>query len=355
MNNPTTRVMHFVCGEYERGGMQKHVLELAASLKDAGDDVALAAHESFRTRAPSGVDFLSIDTTRSRRDRSLSEELRGLIAVWKPDVLHAHAGKASEIVASLMPLPCASVSTVHGLKRNLRAPGRFDHVIAVSEFAARGLPRQKTTVVFNGTSVRAGAEPSAGALRDCFPGIADEPIAIAVGRLAPVKGFDTAIRAWRHLDRGLLVIVGDGPERGRLARLIDKHRLGHRVVLAGERADAPDLIGQSDLLVAPSHREGFSYVVVEALLRGVPVVTTRTTGASPLMPGGYVVRPGRPRELASALRMALESPGATRAAFSRVFERAASDLTLEGMTRETRVVYQAARAACASRRNAGSV
>jgi glycosyltransferase involved in cell wall biosynthesis len=347
--------MHFVCGEYERGGMQKHVLELAASQRAAGDATAIAAQETFRARVPSGVEFLPIDTMRNRRDRALHEDLRELLAVWKPDVLHAHAGKASEITAALMPLACAAVSTVHGIKRNLRAPARLDHVIAVSEFAARRLPAEKTTVVLNGVSIRAGAEPSAGTLRDFFGRAGDQPIAIAVGRLAPVKGFDTAIRAWRRIERGRLLIVGDGPERGRLERMVEKHGLRGRIAFAGERADAADLIGQGALLVAPSQREGFSYVVIEALLRRVPVVTTTTSGASPMLPEAFLVPPGRPRQLASAVQRALEAPETTLQAFAPAFQRAALELTIQGMTRGTRSVYEAAMAASASRRSGVSL
>jgi glycosyltransferase involved in cell wall biosynthesis len=347
--------LHFVCGEYERGGMQKHVLDLVASQRADGDEPAIAAHETFRERVPASVEFLPIDTTRSRKDRAFREDLRGLLAAWKPDVVHAHAGKASEVVASLMPLPCASVSTVHGLKRNLRAPASFDRVIAVSEFAARRLPKDRTTIVFNGAMHRATAEGQAVGLGEFFGPSRGEPIAIAVGRLAPVKGFDTAIRAWRSIHRARLLIVGDGPERGRLERMVRKYGLRDRIVFAGERADGAELIGRAAMLVAPSQREGFSYVVVEALLQRVPVVTTRTSGASPFLPDRSLVPPGRPRLLAQAVTRGLDEPDATLAAFSPAFERAAAELTLEGMCRGTRAVYQTAMLAFASRQAAYSL
>ncbi len=342
MADTPIRVMHFVCGEYERGGMQKHVLDLASAQRAGGESVALAAHATFREKAPDGVEFLAIDTTRNRRDRSLRDDLRSLIAGWNPDIIHAHAGKAAEIGASLMPLPCASVATVHGLKRDLRAPARFDRVIAVSPFAARRLPAHKTSVVLNGMTPRCGDEPSQSSLGGFFENRSDEPIAIAIGRLAPVKGFATAIRAWRTIDHGRLVIVGDGPERDRLERMIEKFRLRDRIVMAGERADGAELIGRSDLLVAPSQREGFPYVVVEALLQRIPVVTTRTSGAAPYLPQRFIVKPGRPRPLARCVQDALSDLDTATRAFEPVFSRAARELTLEGMARATRAVYVSA-------------
>ena len=333
------RILHLVCGEYERGGMQKHVLDLTGAQRAAGDVPALAAHESFRPFVAEGVEFVPVDTTRSRRDASFREEVRAAIARWRPDVVHAHAGKASAVVAAIMPLACASVSTVHGLKRDLRAPARFDRVIAVSEFAARRLPKGKRDVVYNGIDAPPTPAERAPSLAEFFGGDGSEPIAIAVGRLAPVKGFDTAIRAWALLSRGRLLIVGDGPERARLERLVERNALGGRVVFAGSRPDGGALIARAALLVAPSQREGFPYVVAEALHAGVPIVTTTTSGASPLMPPEFLVAPGKPARLAEVVARALTDPAAARVAFTPVFARARTELTLDGMAKGTRRVY----------------
>ncbi|MBX3353240.1 MAG: glycosyltransferase family 4 protein [Phycisphaeraceae bacterium] len=336
------RVLHLVCGEHERGGMQKHVLDLTAAQRAAGDTPALAAHPSFGEFVAPGVELIPLDTARSRRDASLREDVRAVIARWKPDVVHAHAGKASAVVASLLPLDCATVSTVHGLKRDLRAPARFDRVIAVSEFAARRLPEGRCVVVLNGADPARPGSDTPATLAGFFGGDGgdgNDPIAIAVGRLAPVKGFDTAIRAWARVERGRLLIVGDGPERARLERLVRRHGLGGRVAFAGTRADGGALISRAALLVAPSQREGFPYVVVEALLARVPIVTTTTSGASPMIPGPFLVAPGRPKRLAAAVRRALDDPQGARREFAPVFARASEELTLAGMAKGTRDVY----------------
>lgn len=333
------RVLHLVCGPHERGGMQKHVLDLTAAQRAMGDVPGLIAHPTYAGLVAEGVEHLPLDTTRSRRDASFRADIAVLLGRWRPDVVHAHAGKASAIIASLFPLRCAAVATVHGLKRDLRAPARFDRVIAVSEFAGRRLPAHKRAVVYNGID---SMPPARGSLSEFFGGRDDEPIAVAVGRLAPVKGFATAVRAWPLVSRGRLLIVGDGPERSRLERLIARLALGDRVALAGSRPDGSALIARSALLVAPSQREGFPYVVAEALHARVPIVTTTTSGASPLMPAEYLVAPGRARRLASVIERALSDPDGARAAFGPVFERARVELTLAGMAKGTREVYIAA-------------
>jgi glycosyltransferase involved in cell wall biosynthesis len=334
------RILHVVCGEYERGGMQKHVLDLTGAQAAMGDVAALLAHPTFGDHVAPGVRLVSMDTERSRRDRAFRAEVSDAIREFAPDVVHAHAGKAAKIVASLMPLSCASIATVHGLKRSLRAPAKFDRVIAVSEFAAKRLPRDKARVVYNGVDVRDYASTPPGAsLASFFDGDESVPVAIAVGRLARVKGFDTAIRAWRLIEDARLLIVGEGPERARLEGLVDRFGLRGRVAFAGARADGASLIARAAMLVAPSHREGFGYVVVEALLARVPVVTTMTSGAAPVLPNDTLVRPRDARSLARVARRTLGDRAGALAAFEPVFARATREFTLEGMVERTRNVY----------------
>ena len=70
-----------------------------------------------------------------------------------------------------------------------------------------------------------------------------------------------------------LVIVGEGRQRGRLARLA-----GPRVSFAGFREDAKDLCQAFDLFVSPSRIEPFGRVIVEALDAGTPVIATDALG-----------------------------------------------------------------------------
>lgn len=333
------RILHFVCGVYERGGLQKHVLDLTAAQVAMGDIVAIIAHESFAPHLAAGVEVIGVDTTRVRIGGGLRREVRKAVDRWGPDVLHAHSGKGAAVAAPLLPLECAAVATVHGLKRSVRAPAKFDRVIAVSRAAARRLPRERTRVVYNGLDV-AGARPATDvpALEAFFEGGAG-PIVIAVGRLAPVKGFDTLVRAWRDVPDARLLLVGDGPERRRLERLVDRFGLRGRVVFAGQRADAPALIAQAALLAAPSLREGFSYVMTEAFFDRVPVVTTTTTGAAEVVPPQFLVPPRRPVALAALVRRTLEDLPGARAAFEPVFALAREELTIAGMTQRTRAVY----------------
>ncbi|MFD0274848.1 glycosyltransferase [Kitasatospora sp. NPDC127111] len=168
---------------------------------------------------------------------------------------------------------------------------------------------------------------------------ADELLLLTAGRLVPYKGVDDAITAlarpggerWR-----LAVVGGNDPaapgERQRLAELAAALGVGHRVDFAGWIRDAWRIVPAADavaVLTKPDPtgpgQEAFAGTAVEAMLAGVPVITTpgsiteRVTGpagpAESAGPAGISVRPADPAEVAGALRR-LTDPD-TRAAMGR--------------------------------------
>jgi glycosyltransferase involved in cell wall biosynthesis len=101
-----------------------------------------------------------------------------------------------------------------------------------------------------------------------------------VGRFIEEKNADLVIRAVAELreDRPDVqcVLVGDGPERGTLASLVDRLDIADNVSFSGRLQQYEDVIGlmkAADVLALPSRREGFGITALEALACGTPVVT----------------------------------------------------------------------------------
>ncbi len=104
---------------------------------------------------------------------------------------------------------------------------------------------------------------------------------LVVGRLESVKRPDLVIRAMRHVDPPLrLVIVGEGTQRANTERLIEELGVGDRVELAGTVDDDRLLglyAGALAVVYAP-YDEDYGYVTLEAFLARRPVVTTTDAG-----------------------------------------------------------------------------
>lgn len=118
----------------------------------------------------------------------------------------------------------------------------------------------------------------------------DPGLIVAAGRLEPQKNFALAIEAMAHLSRwtdAQLVILGDGSERARLARMIGDLGLHGRVTLAGHVPDVTPWLERASCYLMTSHYEGYPAALVEAIASGVPVVVTPCSPAlSEILPVG---------------------------------------------------------------------
>lgn len=123
-------------------------------------------------------------------------------------------------------------------------------------------------------------------------GLADRRVVVCVSRLMPRKGQDTLIEAMPELLRRVpdaaLLIVGGGPYRETLVKMVEKARLGDHVVITGgvPFAELPNHYAAGDVFAMPCrsrHRgldvEGLGIVYLEAAAVGLPVVGGDSGGA----------------------------------------------------------------------------
>ena len=118
-----------------------------------------------------------------------------------------------------------------------------------------------------------------------LPGLSDEsPFFLAVNRFLPLKNLDGLVRAYHRYRQQAanpwrLLLVGDGPERGVIERLVADERI-EGVTFCGFLA-ADDLalyLGRASAFVHPSHKDTWGLVVNEAMAAGLPVVVSRSSG-----------------------------------------------------------------------------
>jgi glycosyltransferase involved in cell wall biosynthesis len=179
--------------------------------------------------------------------------------------------------------------------------------------------------------------------------------ALAVGRLAYYKGFETLIRAALAAPGVELVIVGEGEERRALEAVLDAGGRPARIRLAGEVDDATlcRLMSSCDLFCLPSRErtEAFGVVLLEAMRYGKPLLVSNLEGSGCT----WVAQDGRNAVLAkvedaegwaAALASLAADPGRRLALGHAGAERFRREFNIAGVASRVQEVYgHAARSA----------
>ena len=250
------------------GGLEQHTFNLVNELSQQ-HEVHIIAHPCYADKFNAHVCFHAVDFSRSRWNIFLLCQLKSIINKIQPDIVHAQAGKAAELISKIRTWlkPVKFVTTVHGTKKNKSIYTFADAVIAVSQALTQGIPSEKAYVVYNGVYTQ--------------PNLSDEQkqqlkseiyiqhsllnsskkIVMCIGRLEPVKNISLLLHAMSNIDAHLF-IVGDGSLRSDLEQQTAAQKMQDRVAFLGFRTDARDLIQIADVVVLSSDREGFPLVMV---------------------------------------------------------------------------------------------
>lgn len=168
----------------------------------------------------------------------------------------------------------------------------FERVVAVSEGVKRCFLESLSfahpiEVLYNTNETELLLENARYPVSDSRFITGDIPAAISVAKLMKTKGFDRLLSAHeRLLQDGLrhrIYILGMGEEQKRLEAQITSRGLQDSFILLGFQENPYKYVARADLYVCSSRREGFSTAVTEALILGVPVVSTDCSGAKELL------------------------------------------------------------------------
>ncbi|MBX5440472.1 MAG: glycosyltransferase family 4 protein [Solirubrobacteraceae bacterium] len=221
-------------------------------------------------------DFVFADAT-LLTDLRLARRLRGL----RGGALIATRPAFALLAARLAPGDVVTIAQEHmnfrahrpGLARQVR---RHFHRLDALAVLTEG-DRADYEALLAGTATEVVRIPNA--VPRLHGGVAalDAPVVAAAGRLNSQKGFDLLIAAWRRVAERhpdwQLRIYGRGSERAALQRLIFEAGLQERVLLMGASRRLGEALERASIFALSSRFEGFGMVLVEAMSRGVPVVS----------------------------------------------------------------------------------
>lgn len=215
-----------------------------------------------------------------------------------------------------------------------------DRVVAVGRSVKQalvdneGIPAERIDVIYNGVPLeRFARDARARAQVRQELGIAPEqPVAILVARLDPIKDHATALAVAARVRQVRpdfrLLLVGDGPLRTELQTRVQAMNLAGTVQLLGLRTDVPRLLAAADLFLLTSLSEGIPVTLIEAMGAGLPVVATRVGGVPEVVVAGQtgLLAPASDPDALAAAVLELLASAALRQRLAAVGQARASSL-----------------------------
>lgn len=356
-NRQPLRIVHTEasCGW---GGQEIRILEEARGLIARGHDVSLLCPPEaciFSEASRFGVPADALAIGRKRPAGVLA--LRRWVEQQRPDVINTHSSTDSWLAG----LACATLTHPPAIvrTRHISAPIAVNaasrwlygqsarHVVTTGEALRQTLIDKLKLPPACVTSIPTGIDTER-----FTPG--DKPAArraLGLAAAGHYLGIVATLRSWKghlylldafaalDLPDWRLLMVGEGPMRDNIAAKIDELRLGDRVLLTGQRNDPEHWLRALDVFCLPSYaNEGVPQAVIQAMLSGLPIVTTPVGAILEAVTDGETALIVKPRDVATleqALRRLIADPALSNrlgeAARARAVERFSRERMLDGM------------------------
>lgn len=302
------------------GGSERQMVQLAERLprdRFALEFILLSGRGPLADRVErAGV---PVTVLHWRRGRSVTDRLpdlwrlvrtlrRGRFDIVDAWLFHAYAIASLTRPVSRIPVLIAGRRSLSDFKDRFSraerwldrlARRRVDAVVANSDAVRRevaayeGIDPGRIRVIHNGVDIPAPIPPAVrGALRAAWGVGPGDVLVGCVGNYKFGKGQEVLIRA---IAKALptspalrLILVGEGPRRAELQRLVDELGVHDAVRLHGAEPDARDIIGAFDIAAQASVSEGLPNAVLEAAAAGLPIVATDAGGTAEILDQGRV-------------------------------------------------------------------
>jgi glycosyltransferase involved in cell wall biosynthesis len=346
------------------GGLFRHVCDLARGQHALGHEVGVFCDSSgggdfanqmlarIEPYCALGIFRAPIARQPGISDISGCQQAYRVARRLRPDVIHGHGAKGGlygrtaayrlGIVSSYTPhygslafdWASASGAAILAVEVLLRRIGTGLSFVCNYErdlFDAKiGIGGKAHTTIYNGIWPEEFHEP------ELQPDATDF---MSLCEIRAVKGIDILIRALARFDKASLTVVGDGPEKTACIELARSLGIADRVRFPGSLMPQ-EAVRTGRIMVLPSHRESFPYVVVEAGASRKPLVATRVGGISEVVPEALLCAPGSVEELHAKMKSAHERDATMMASQEQFFATVRKSCSADVMCAEITAFYQ---------------
>ncbi|MBW1766973.1 MAG: glycosyltransferase [Deltaproteobacteria bacterium] len=365
---PGTRIVHIIKVKGVSGA-ENHLLTLLSELRR---DVQIHLIMLVEMQNPM-TDFVSdfkkngVEVTRivinHHSDFSLIWKIYYLIRKIRPHIVHTHLLHADlyGVLSAVLAGTKIMISTKHGYddyektsffyKLNSISSRWLNRVITISDALqvkvaeAEGIPKSKMATIYYGLDGETYASNrDAGPARSCLNATNDACLIGTVGRLIPVKGYEILLKAVAGIELDFrLLIMGDGPLKGRLEKISLELGLSDKVKFLGFISEVSPMLSGLDIFVLPTLGEGFGLVLLEAMAHRLPIVSTNTMAVPEIVEDrktGILVPPKDAAALKEAIETLIRSTDQRAKMGKRGWEKLIKMFSVDKMVYRTGSLYQ---------------
>ena len=251
-----------------------------------------------------------------------------LIKEISPDIIHTHAAKPTFMINKIKKLLNAKhVATIHGAKKNLDEFDKADF-ITVGNATYLDKLKSKNKLVISNWALDPISYDS-GSRKEYF---------LAIGRLVKEKGFDILINAWKDIDEKL-IILGSGKLKKNLLKQIKDTSQESKIFIeeSVSKNDIDEFYSRAKMLIISSRREGGPRVALEALLRGIKVISTKVGHMPDILDETYLCNPDSLDSLSNLLKDSINEISTIDQ--SPAFEKVRTDFTFSKANNSLLSIY----------------
>ena len=319
------RICHFLSSD-TYAGIEQYVDEISQE-QSHNHQVIIIANRSILNKFNNNVSKIGFSSLGRSSPIGLLR-LFFLIKEISPDIIHTHAAKPTFMINKIKKFFNAKhVATIHGAKKNLDEFDKADFITVGNATYLDKLKSKNKLVISNWALDPTSYNP--GSRKEYF---------LAIGRLVKEKGFDILINAWKDIDEKL-IILGSGRLKKNLLKQIKDTSQESKIFIeeSVSKNDIDEFYSRAKMLIISSRREGGPRVALEALLRGIKVISTKVGHMPDILDETYLCNPDSLDSLTNLLKDSINNISTIDQ--SPAFEKVRTDFTFSKANNSLLSIY----------------